>query len=50
MTPVNAFKTHVGQFWGILSTRDYVRARFTLAEAHLIVAGTLDGILDGLHM
>ncbi|KAJ0415510.1 hypothetical protein BJY00DRAFT_293512 [Aspergillus carlsbadensis] len=29
----NAFETAVGHFWGILDTRDYMRARFAWAEA-----------------
>jgi hypothetical protein len=31
MTPANAFETHVGRFWGLVGTRDYMRARFALA-------------------
>lgn len=41
MTPANAFVTSVGDFWGILSTRDYMRARFALAD-EIRRAGTLD--------
>ncbi|KAI1437245.1 hypothetical protein GGR50DRAFT_692530 [Xylaria sp. CBS 124048] len=47
MTPANAFETHVGHFWGILNTRDYMRARFLLAQLLLLTA-TLDGIEQGL--
>ncbi|KAI1305123.1 hypothetical protein F5Y03DRAFT_356566 [Xylaria venustula] len=47
MTPANAFETCVGQFWGILSTRDYMRARFALARL-LFLLGTLDGVGEGL--
>ncbi|KAI0965542.1 hypothetical protein F4678DRAFT_452347 [Xylaria arbuscula] len=47
MTPANAFETCVGQFWGILSTRDYMRARFALARL-LYLLGTLDGVGEGL--
>lgn len=31
----NLFRTHVGQFWGILETRDYCRARAQLAAANV---------------
>lgn len=31
--PPNAFETHVGHFWGLFETRDYMRARFGLVEA-----------------
>ncbi|EXJ96377.1 hypothetical protein A1O1_01503 [Capronia coronata CBS 617.96] len=47
MTPANAFETHVGHFWGILNTRDYMRARFALADT-VRRAGTLDGINEAL--
>jgi hypothetical protein len=33
MTPANVFETSVGHFWGILATRDYMRARFAFADA-----------------
>ena len=47
MTPANAFETHVGHFWGLLNTRDYMRARFAVAdEARL--ACTLDGVTEAL--
>ncbi|KAI1747911.1 hypothetical protein F4782DRAFT_394716 [Xylaria castorea] len=50
MTPANAFETHVGRFWGLLSTRDYMRARFALVR-QLLLLGTLDGVQEGLeHM
>ncbi|KAI0468291.1 hypothetical protein F4859DRAFT_506151 [Xylaria cf. heliscus] len=50
MTPANAFETHAGHFWGILDTRDYMRARFALAH-QLLLLGTLDGVLEALeHM
>ncbi|KAF2967779.1 hypothetical protein GQX73_g5825 [Xylaria multiplex] len=47
MTPANAFETHVGHFWGLLNTRDYMRARFGLARP-LFVLGTLDSVSEGL--
>ncbi|KAI2621928.1 hypothetical protein GGS26DRAFT_568528 [Hypomontagnella submonticulosa] len=47
MTPANAFETHVGHFWGILNTRDYMRARFGLAQ-QLLSLGTLDGVSESL--
>ncbi|KAK5625827.1 hypothetical protein RRF57_001543 [Xylaria bambusicola] len=43
MTPANAFETNVGHFWGILSTRDYMRARYALVR-QLTLLGTLDGV------
>ncbi|KAI2616511.1 hypothetical protein GGR54DRAFT_227825 [Hypoxylon sp. NC1633] len=50
MTPANAFETHVGHFWGILNTRDYMRARSALAH-HLLLLGTLDSVSESLeHM
>ncbi|KAI1820724.1 hypothetical protein F4861DRAFT_521980 [Xylaria intraflava] len=50
MTPANAFETHVGRFWGLLHTRDYMRARLVLAE-RLVSLGTLEGVSEGLeHM
>ncbi|KAF5007766.1 hypothetical protein FDECE_5938 [Fusarium decemcellulare] len=50
MTPANAFESDVGHFWGIMSTRDYMRARFSLAD-HLLLQGTLDGVDEALsHM
>ncbi|KAK9327490.1 hypothetical protein V1520DRAFT_348690 [Lipomyces starkeyi] len=33
MTPENVFETSVGHFWGILATRDYMRARLAFADA-----------------
>lgn len=47
MTPANAFETNVGDFWGLLSTRDYMRARFALAN-EIRRAGTLDGVSEPL--
>ena len=46
-TPVNAFETHVGHFWGITNTRTYMRARFFLAD-QLRKTNTLDGVQEGL--
>lgn len=37
MTPANLFEEQVGHFWGILETRDYMRARYALVEALLKV-------------
>ena len=34
-TPPNLFEEQVGRFWGILGTRDYLRARFAFVEALL---------------
>lgn len=33
MLPADVFNTRVGHFWGILGTRDYLRARYGLIEA-----------------
>ena len=46
MTPANAFESNVGHFWGIHSTRDYMRARFDLADT-VRRQGTLDGVTEG---
>ncbi len=43
MTPANAFETSIGHFWGILSTRDYMRARYALLS-QLVLLGTFDGV------
>ncbi|KAK0653686.1 hypothetical protein QBC41DRAFT_377736 [Cercophora samala] len=32
-TPADVFNTSVGHFWGILDTRDYMRARYAAADA-----------------
>ncbi|KAM7193946.1 hypothetical protein V8F20_008216 [Naviculisporaceae sp. PSN 640] len=48
--PDDVFTNGVGRFWGILDTRDYMRARFQAADA-LIKAGTcfsLEAALDHL--
>ncbi|KAH7155783.1 hypothetical protein B0J13DRAFT_469917 [Dactylonectria estremocensis] len=51
MTPANAFETETGHFWGLLNTRDYMRARFDLAGKNLLLLGTLDGVHEALeHM
>lgn len=51
MAPANAFETHVGHFWGMVGTRDYMRARVALAGEHLLLLGTFDGVREGLeHM
>ncbi|KIW62237.1 hypothetical protein PV04_10432 [Phialophora macrospora] len=50
MTPANAFETNVGHFWSTLNTRDYMRARFELADT-IRRLGTLDGVTEALdHM
>ncbi|KAL7910473.1 hypothetical protein GGI35DRAFT_448917 [Trichoderma velutinum] len=45
MTPANAFETHVGHFWGIVSTRDYMRARMSLV-VKLLLQGTLGSVSE----
>ncbi|KAI0381157.1 hypothetical protein F5Y04DRAFT_255899 [Hypomontagnella monticulosa] len=50
MTPANAFETHVGHFWGLIHTRDYMRTRFGLAQ-ELLWLGSLESVTEGLeHM
>ncbi|EHK19975.1 uncharacterized protein TRIVIDRAFT_47985 [Trichoderma virens Gv29-8] len=50
VTPANAFETHVGHFWGVLSTRDYMRARIALVMK-LLIPGTLGSVSEALeHM
>lgn len=36
--PSNLFETEIGNFWGILETRDYCRTRFELASRHSNIA------------
>ncbi|KAH6976723.1 hypothetical protein EDB80DRAFT_302808 [Ilyonectria destructans] len=51
MTPANAFETEAGHFWGLLNTREYMRARYDLAGQHLLLLGTLDSVHEALeHM
>ncbi|KAL7934431.1 hypothetical protein V8C35DRAFT_302552 [Trichoderma chlorosporum] len=47
MTPANAFETHVGHFWDVINTRDYMRTRFALVGG-LITPGTLGSVQEGL--
>ncbi|KAL9004492.1 MAG: hypothetical protein Q9188_002694 [Gyalolechia gomerana] len=42
-TPANPFDTHVGHFWSVLSTRDYMRARYGLVDA-LLKINTFDAV------
>ena len=35
--PADVFNTCVGEFWGVLGTRDYMRARFAAADTLLKV-------------
>ena len=37
MTPANPLENSVGHFWGVLETRPYMRARYGLVEALLVV-------------
>ncbi len=56
MTPGNLFEEQVGHFWGILETRDYMRARYGVLEALLKIKTTaavqaaLGHILDMLRL
>lgn len=43
LTPANPLETSVGHFWGILSTRKYMRARYALARAILDIK-TFDAV------
>lgn len=47
ITPANVFDTHVGHFWGILGTRDYMRALYKVIDA-LRKIPTLDAIQASL--
>ncbi|KAL8403477.1 hypothetical protein RB594_008654 [Gaeumannomyces avenae] len=55
-TPADVFNTGVGIFWGILDTRDYMRARFAAADALLeinnvdAVQASLDHLTDMLRL
>ncbi|KAL8344121.1 hypothetical protein RB601_004578 [Gaeumannomyces tritici] len=55
-TPADVFNTGVGMFWGILDTRDYMRARFAAADALLkinnvdAVQASLDHLTDMLRL
>ena len=50
------FRDHVGHFWGLLQTRDYMRARFGLVEAILkirtydAVSSALEHLMDMLRL
>ena len=43
LMPANPFETAVGRFWGLLDTRDYMRARYGLVEA-LLKFKTFDAV------
>lgn len=45
--PANAFATHVGRFFNIVSTRPYMLVRFELAK-RLLLLGTVDAVTEGL--
>lgn len=47
MQPANVFDNSVGHFWGILGTRDYMRARYALIEA-LRKVSTFDATQESL--
>ena len=42
-TPANPFETSVGHFWGIMDTRDYMRARYAYVRAVLKIK-TFDAV------
>lgn len=50
------FENHVGHFWGIFVTRDYMRARYAVVEAlgkiktHEAVQMSLDHLMDMLRL
>ncbi|KAK6515359.1 hypothetical protein TWF506_007700 [Arthrobotrys conoides] len=46
MTPSNPFENCVGHFWGILETRDYMRARYNLVDTTMQVFGAPGGRID----
>ncbi|KAK3290992.1 uncharacterized protein B0H64DRAFT_411105 [Chaetomium fimeti] len=45
--PADVFNSSVGRFWGILGTRDYMRARFNAADA-LLKVGTVAAVEKAL--
>ncbi|KAG6039701.1 hypothetical protein E4U41_002195 [Claviceps citrina] len=45
-SPGNVFQDHVGHFWGIIETRDYMRARYHLVDTLLMSYGTAGGPVD----
>ena len=47
--PANIFEEHAGHFWGILETRDYMRARYGVIEA-LMKVKTFEAIEAALEM
>lgn len=47
VTPTNAFETHVGHFWNLLNTHEYMHARFAVAKEARLVC-TLDGATEAL--
>ncbi|RMJ16658.1 hypothetical protein CDV36_003657 [Fusarium kuroshium] len=50
LEPTNAFETHVGRFYGLINTRDYMGHRLALAN-RLCELGTLDGVREAVeHM
>ncbi|KAI4273492.1 MAG: hypothetical protein LQ337_004593 [Flavoplaca oasis] len=55
-SPAYPFETSVGQFWGFLSTRDYMRARYRLVVAILkiktsdAVSSAAEHVRDILHL
>ncbi len=55
-TPARLFEEHAGHFWGILETRDYMRARYALMEAllkvktHAAVKAAHDHAMDCLRL
>ncbi|UNI18489.1 hypothetical protein JDV02_004755 [Purpureocillium takamizusanense] len=46
LTPERMFDTEVGNFWSILETRPYMRARYGLVDALLLSYGTPGGPAD----
>lgn len=58
MLPENVFENGVGRFWGLYDTRDYMRARYALADKLLqrftksaaAVAAALDHMVDMLRL
>lgn len=56
MTPPRLFEEYAGHFWGILETRDYMRARFAHVEGlmkvkdYAAIDAALDHLLDMLRL
>ncbi|KAF3204115.1 hypothetical protein TWF106_001631 [Orbilia oligospora] len=46
MTPSHPFENCIGHFWGVLETRDYMRARYNFVDTIMQVFGATGGRID----